>query len=115
MNIVVTHNAHYFPNGAPDNVMVAPSPTDGLNLAYDFATSKSIGKIFVFGGQAIYEALLNDAQRLYLTEIEGEFNGDAYFPNFNQGLWTRASHEPLVSKGKDNQKFAFNVYDRIKG
>lgn len=110
LNVVVTRNKNYFANGLPDGVMVANAPKDGLNLAYDFAANAGIGKIFIFGGGAIYAALLLNTERLYLTEIDYEFECDAYFPELNPAEWRRIKHQ---TENNGEYKYAFNIYDKV--
>ena len=124
LNVVVTRNADYFPNGLPKGVMLATTPKQGLNLAYDFASNAEINKIFVFGGTQIYAALMGDVERLYLTEIDHAFNGDAHFPEFDHAF-NGDAHFPEFDRGEwvlrqemskqssdANYRYALNVYDR---
>lgn len=42
---------------------------------------------FVIGGAAIYKMLMPYAQKMYITKIEEEFEGDTYFPKINESEW----------------------------
>jgi dihydrofolate reductase len=86
---------------------IATSPQEGLTIAYEYAMHQNIPEIFVFGGAEIYKALLPHTERLYLTEVEQTFQGDAFFPEFNRDNWKRIKHD-------QRNGFAFNIYDRIK-
>lgn len=44
-------------------------------------------EIMIIGGSSIYEMLLPQANRLYLTYVEAEFEGDAWFPKFDKNQW----------------------------
>jgi len=44
-------------------------------------------EIMIIGGSTIYEMLLPQADRLYLTYVEAEFEGDAWFPAFDKDQW----------------------------
>lgn len=105
-NVMVTRDEHYFDDaGLPEGVGLATTPKDGLSMAYDFAHANNIPEIFVFGGAEIYKQLLPETERLYLTEIEGNFNGDTFFPEFNRDEWTQI-------KNDQRNGYAFNIYDR---
>ena len=52
---------------------------------------------FVIGGAEIYALALPLADAMYLTEISGEFDGDAWFPEFESSDWTEVSRENHVS------------------
>jgi len=68
---------------------------------------------FVIGGAEIYSLALPLASRLYMTEIGRDFEGDAFFPEFDRSRWqeiARESHEP---GGEEGLGYAFVEYDRI--
>ena len=84
-NIVVTRNTGFAAKGAE----TANSIEDALTR-----TSKEV-ETMVIGGAAIFKAVLPSAQRLYLTEVHAEIEGDTYFPEFDRTAWqevTRVTH-----------------------
>jgi len=105
LNVLITRNENYFDIEPPEGVLLSTSPKAGLDAAYDYAATNNILEIFVFGGAEIYKQLLPETQRLYLTEIEKSYGGDAYFPDFNRGEWDQ-------TKNDQRDGFAFNIYDR---
>lgn len=70
--------------------------------------------VFVIGGEALYRAALPIAQRLYLTEIGRDFEGDAYFPSFARDAWREISREVRRLEGPDGFPYAFATYERIR-
>lgn len=54
-------------------------------------------EVFFVGGAQIYAQALPLADRLYLTEIDAEFEGDAWFPAFDRDEWRETVREPHVS------------------
>ncbi|MFH1582516.1 MAG: dihydrofolate reductase [bacterium] len=48
---------------------------------------KDVNEIMIIGGVSIYRQFLPLANRMYLTLIDGEFEGDAFFPEFNWSEW----------------------------
>lgn len=99
-NIVVSRNPGYAAAGAE----VAASLAAALQLIRDD------GEAFVIGGGELYRQALPLAQRMYLTEIDAAFEGDAWFPEFSADEWLEASREPQV--GTDGLPFAFVRYER---
>ena len=79
-NIVVTHNQSY----SADGCSVVHSFEQALQAA------ANVDEVVVIGGATLYKSALAKADRLYLTFIEGEFNGDAYFPEFDISMWLEA-------------------------
>ena len=66
---------------------------------------------FIIGGQQIYQIALLIATHMYVTNVEGNFEGDAYFPDYNQQEWREVDREDLITE--DNLKFSFLKYERI--
>jgi len=61
-------------------------------------------EFMVIGGSTIYEMLLPRANRLYLTYVEAEFDGDAWFPEFDKNQWYEL--ESVLRKADEK-----NLYD----
>jgi len=99
-NIVVSRNAGYDAQGA---TMVGSLP-DALIAAGDADIA------FVIGGAELYCQALPIADRLYLTEIDADFAGDACFPDFARDDWREAQRSPQVAAS--GLKFAWVTYER---
>jgi dihydrofolate reductase len=67
---------------------------------------------FVIGGAQIYALAMPLAQRLYMTEIARDFEGDAFFPEFDHSQWREVSRERYTAGGPEVFDYAFVVYDR---
>ena len=68
-------------------------------------------EVFIIGGQQIYELAMPVTQRIYLTEIEAEYKGDTFFPDFSLGDFKEVERQ----RRSEPESFAFVVYDRVKG
>ncbi len=75
-NIVITRQPNYPANG----IFVTHSLTEALELAKQLDTEE----IFIFGGGEIYAAALPWVDRLYLTVVDIEIPGDAFFPDYSE-------------------------------
>jgi dihydrofolate reductase len=102
-NIVVTRNPGWTAEGAER----AGSLDDAITLAGDAA------KAFVIGGAELYALALPRADELVLTEIDAEFEGDAFFPDWPRARFRQTSTEPHVSS--QGVGYRFNHYQRIEG
>lgn len=99
-NIVVTRN----PGWQHAGVERAASLHEAAALA-------GAGEVFVIGGAQIYREALPLAQRLIVTEIDADFECDAFFPQPDTSLWqevSREAHHCEVNKFD----FAFVAYQR---
>ena len=61
------------------------------------------GESFVIGGEHMYRELLPYADTMYITEIEEDLEGDAYFPRFDPSLWKL--EESVRGEGKLPHRF----------
>ncbi len=69
---------------------------DSLRVA--LALCEGDPEVFVIGGAQLYREALPVANRLYLTEIDAAFDGDAYFPGYDRSRWRETSSETHVSE-----------------
>ncbi len=68
-------------------------------------------EIFVIGGAQIYRQSLGLCQRIYITEIQQEFDGDTLFPELNQQEWREISREKYRLNDGDGLEYHFVVLD----
>ena len=105
VNIIMTHEQDYKAEGA----IVVHSSEEALKEAEKIDTNQ---ELMVIGGSEIYKAFLPIANRIYLTIIEGEFEGDAFFPEYDITEWKEASYEEH-ERDKDNPyDYRFVVMER---
>ncbi len=100
LNIVVSRNAGYQATGAT----VVGSLPDALAAAGDAEV------VFVIGGAELFRQTLPLADRLLLTEVDQDFDGDALFPDFDRAAWQEVSREAQVAGS--GLPFAFVRYER---
>lgn len=104
ISIVLTTQPSYVPVG----VQVAPSLEDAILLA------RGDDEVFVGGGAGVYRQTLGLADRMYLTLLLEDFEGDTYFPRYDESDWEvhrREVHEPEKT---DPNRYTFLTLDRIR-
>ncbi len=69
---------------------------------------------FVIGGAMIYNFLMPYVTKMYVTEIEKEFEGDTFFPKINSDIWKETSREKGKKDEKNNLDYDFVTYEKIK-
>jgi len=67
-------------------------------------------EIFIIGGAEIYHQSIGIADKIYLTRIYHDFEGDAYFPLIYETEWKEVSHKEQQSDEKNPYPFAFLEY-----
>lgn len=69
-------------------------------------------ELFIVGGANIYEQFMKCADRLYLTKIDEEFDGDAYFPTFDLRKWELMSYKKGLRDEQNKFNYGFFVYEK---
>lgn len=67
---------------------------------------------FVIGGAMIYNLLMPYVTKMYVTEIEEEFEGDSFFPKINPEIWKETSREKGPKDDKNNLDYEFVTYEK---
>ena len=88
-----------------DGVEVVDSLVKAISMVDDAS------EIFIIGGEQIYTISLPLATHLYVTKVNGEYKGDAFFPDFIQSEWKEVAREDLISES--NLNFSFLEYEKI--
>ena len=69
-------------------------------------------EVLVIGGANLCQQVLGSVDRLYITHIEGEFDGDTYFPEFDEGDWQEVSCESHQPDEKNPHHYHFKILER---
>lgn len=67
---------------------------------------------FVIGGATIYKLLLPKADKLYITKINQEFEGDVYFPEIDENVWKVVETEKGIKDEKNPYDYEYVTYVR---
>jgi dihydrofolate reductase len=108
-NIVVTRNQDY----AAEGVKVVHSLEQAKQLCESIAEVDGSDEAMVIGGAQIYQQALSYADRLYLTEVHANVEGDAYFPEFDRSQWQEISRENFQATGPNPYDYSFLVLERF--
>lgn len=107
-NIVVTRQQGYQPEG----VRVVASAEAAVQAARELALADGAEEVMVIGGEQLYRALLPFARRLYLTEVDCDVDGDAWFPALEAGQWRELDRE---NAEEGEWRFSFVTLERQGG
>ncbi|MFJ7975387.1 dihydrofolate reductase [Peribacillus sp. JNUCC 23] len=104
-NIILTRNADYQQEG----ITVISDMKEAV--AYADALDE---EVFVIGGAEIFQQLISDCKRLYITQIHHSFEGDTYFPELNMSKWQTVSKTTGIVDEKNKYPHEFIVLERIE-
>ena len=68
----------------------------------------------VIGGAHLFYELMPVVDRLYLTEIDGDYSGDVYFPDLDLSEWREVAREEHPRDDRHDSPFSFFILDRIR-
>ena len=108
-NIVVTRD----PGFAAEGVHIARDIDSALDLAARLARETGAQEVMVIGGAEIYAQALPRLDRLYLTEIDAEIEGDAHFPEIEPRVWREAARTNPVLDEASGLSYSFITLHRV--
>lgn len=103
-NIVISGNPRYVAEGCE----VAASVAEAL------AWVAEEDEVFVIGGGRIYRELWDSADRIYLTRVHTESEGDTFIPAIDEREWELVSREDFKADEKNGYDYSFMDYQRKK-
>lgn len=107
INVVVTRNQHF---SHPDCV-VFHNLIEAVN-----DSKKEMKPIFIIGGGQIYKEAIekNLVDEMYITHIDASFDGDTWFPSFNENEWKQEVVMDYLKDDKNPYDFKVVKYTKIK-
>ena len=106
--IVITRD----PDFTAEGVQVA----HGVEEAIRLAATTGDEEIFIGGGEEIFRQSLHRADRMYLTRIHADIEGDTVFPEFDDVTeWQLTDSEHFEADEKNPHPYSFLVYERAAG
>ena len=85
---------------------------DDVELIRSTDELKTLGDVFIIGGAMLYKTTIDIADRLYVTEVRANVDGDAYFPEIDKNVWHEVSREPHQKDDQNDHDYDFVLYQR---
>ena len=109
-NIVITRNTDYQAEG----IKVVHTLEEAVELCESIGMIDDTNEAMVIGGAEIYRQSLAIADRLYLTKVHAEVEGDAYFTEFPEEEWKELGRESYKAEGPNPYDYSFVVLENLK-
>lgn len=100
-NIVITRDDGYSAEGA--------TPVHSIKEA--LAAAGDVDEVMIIGGASFYEQMLPQAGRLYVTYVHGDFEGDAWFPEFDLSGWREVERHDRPADEDNAHACSFVIYE----
>ncbi len=107
LNIVITRQADIALEGAE----VFADLDAAIERGQEWAAQQGVDEVMVIGGGQLYQQALTLAQRVYLTRIELELDGDTYFPVLDAQLWQKTDAQTHPAQEQE-PGYTFEVWQR---
>ena len=102
-SIVLTRDADYEAEGCE----VVTTPDAAFELAGD------VDEVMIIGGGKVYEQMLPMTDRIYLTRVHSDIDGDTFFPEITEDEWRIVSSEPLPPNDERPFSISFQLLERL--
>ncbi len=106
--LVVSRKRRSLPTGTPSSVRIFPSIQSAIYYAKNVA---KVPELVIAGGASVYASCITFVDDLYLTEIDIEPEGDAFFPLFIGMGFTKIISSEIIT----NERYYFTWYRRLNG
>jgi dihydrofolate reductase len=108
INIVITRQPGW---GVPGTV-TAPSLDEAVRVACAAADAAGVDAVCIIGGGEIYAQAIHRADRLYITHVEAEVDGDTRFPAIDAERFEATAEERVPAGERDEHATRFVTYER---
>jgi len=104
-NVVITRQSDYKIEGAS----VVPDLEAAIRKAAEADTTEG----FIIGGGEIFRDSIDKVDRIYITRVHAEFEGDAFFPEIDPDKFRLIANEDLMPDEKHKYAYSFQTWERI--
>lgn len=102
------------------NIVVSRDPdyrAEGVLVVQDIeaalAAAGEAEEVMIIGGESFYRQMLPRADRFYLTLVHGQFEADAWFPEFEMAQWRQSERSEHAADERNPYPCSFLILDRI--
>lgn len=106
-NIIISRDANYKTDAKEGTIEVFTSIESALE------TLKDAEEVMIIGGMSLYEQALPIANRLYMTLVHAEVEGDAWFPEFSMDEWKQTNRIDHNADEFNPYPYSFITLDKI--
>jgi dihydrofolate reductase len=107
-NVVLSRNEAYKPYA---RAVVVSNLESAFNHAHQAPGHE---EVLVIGGENLFRASWPFVEKMYVTEVDGMFPGDTFFPMFHMEDWAEISREEHASDEKNSHSFRYITYKRVR-
>ena len=103
--VIITRQKNYKPKYGK----VAHSLEEALKIALKDGAKTCC----ILGGATIYKQAMTIADKLIITEVHEQFEGDTYFPEINEKIWKETKRQDFPKDAENPYSYSFVVFERL--
>ncbi|UDL04314.1 type 3 dihydrofolate reductase [Marinobacter sp. CA1] len=111
LNVVISRNPQW---SAPEGIPTVRSLAEALVKAEAQAELEGGDEVMVIGGGQIYAEALPQVDRMYITQVHADVEGDAWFPEVDWDQWEEIGREDFSASDNNPYDYSFVVYQRLR-
>ena len=104
LNIVITRQKDWKPEGA--------TIVHSLEEAIKAAATADYKEAFIIGGGEIFKEAMTVADKIYMTRVDAELEGDAFFPVIDKTQWQLISEDSRAADAKHAYSYHFQLWQK---
>jgi dihydrofolate reductase len=105
INLVLSHDINY----TEHHYFTHPTLEDAIMEAERMSDKE----IMVIGGGSVYRQALPIVNRMYITKIHADIEGDVYFPNWDENEWILISQEDYLADDRNKFDYSFYIFEKV--
>lgn len=116
----LTHESIGRPLPGRENIILTSNKNhqvDGCRIIDDLKSiisrSEDLDEVMIIGGAQLYRNTLDVANRLYITEVHTEIEGDVYFPEFDRAQWREIDRHLYKADETNEYDYSFVILERV--
>jgi len=106
INIILTSHKHIA------NAKGKIELVDSVETALEKARSTDCKEVFVIGGGEVFKLFFDLADKIYMTRVDANLEGDTYFPAIDPADWLLTSSRPFPADEKHKYSYTFEIWER---
>ncbi|MCP3851754.1 MAG: type 3 dihydrofolate reductase [Gammaproteobacteria bacterium] len=111
-NIIITRDKNYQACNTKNELVQSAIICRSIEEAIEFGENKAHEELMFIGGEMLYQQVLEKVDRLYLTLVKGQFEGDAWFPEVDFSHWCEDYFQDNQPDENNPHHYRFSIYNK---
>tara|TARA_B100001059_G_scaffold57905_1_gene53178 strand:- start:1693 stop:2196 length:504 start_codon:yes stop_codon:yes gene_type:complete len=109
LNYVVSQTINHI-----EGAYVFDSTESAIKNAKDYCEKNSLDEVVIIGGGFLFRDTLSITNRLVLTKVDCEIDGDVYYPEIDFSKWVKKDSKNFLKDEDNDYDFKVSTYERLK-